>query len=181
MGSYWQMVLDHLGCRMFPSFIKEEKSERALIITATREILRGTWGMMQSLSSTFSRQLSQFPKHANHALELCVKHQVRNSMTNMWWWRCCFHRSNDCLWHITAFAHTHFAYTVLPCSSQCFDLLPHTSCLCDGAVERCTPSIAASHTACYTPSTRSTPPRLHPLQSTQRGCRLRKLNSCSVH
>ncbi len=105
MGSYWQMVLDHLGCRMFPSFIKEEKSERVLIITATREILRGTRGMMPSLSSTFSRQLSQFPKHTNHTLELCVKHQVRNSMTNMWWRRCCFHRWNDCVYDILRHLH----------------------------------------------------------------------------
>lgn len=64
MGSNWQMVLDHLGCRMFPSFIKEEISERVLIIIAMREILRGTQGM-SSLSSTFSQQLSQFPKHHN--------------------------------------------------------------------------------------------------------------------
>lgn len=70
MGSYWQMVLDHLGYRMFPSFIKEEKSKKVLIITATREILRGTRGTMPSLSSTSSRQLSQFPKHAIHILEL---------------------------------------------------------------------------------------------------------------
>lgn len=60
MGSYWQMVLDHLGCMMFPSFIKKEKSERVLIIIAMREILRG---MMSSLSSIFSRQLSQFLQH----------------------------------------------------------------------------------------------------------------------
>ncbi len=63
------------------SFIKEEKSERVLINSYEGDI--ETRGMMQSLSSTFSRQLSQFPKHTNHALELCVKHQVRNSMTNM--------------------------------------------------------------------------------------------------
>lgn len=70
MGNYWQMVLDHLSCMMFPSFIKKEKSEEVLIIIAMREILRG---MMSSLSFIFSRQLSHFLKHHNsHTSALCV-------------------------------------------------------------------------------------------------------------
>lgn len=62
IGSSWQMVLDHLGFGMFPSFIKDEKSERILIIIAMREISRGAQGMMPSPSSTFSRLVSHFPK-----------------------------------------------------------------------------------------------------------------------